>query len=260
MDLLRESFQRVRQDISSLREEIGVLKLSLIELNWKIDEMINLSKEIKSEIKLENEEKKPTNFQIIPSTHIIQIPTNPLAITTDTFPFKTLNTQKQSLSIGNKGVQTDRQTDRQTDNSTQNINKISSNQINQPSILSKLQTEYDAKPPQHDPIQNAADILDSLDALKKEIRLKFKRLTEREWSVFSTIYQLEEEKGFSDYKSIAERLKLTESSIRDYVARLLEKGISLDKIKLNNKTLQFKISPSLKRVATLPTIMQLRDL
>ena len=103
-------------------------------------------------------------------------------------------------------------------------------------------------------------MLKSLDNIKKEIRQKFKKLTEQEWLVFSTIYQLDEEMGHSDYRILAERLKLTESSIRDYVARLMKKGIPVDKIKLNNKNIQLNISKSLKQIASLPTIITLRDL
>jgi hypothetical protein len=51
---------------------------------------------------------------------------------------------------------------------------------------------------------------------------------------------------------------LTESSIRDYIGRLIKKGIPLDKVKINNKTIHISISQNLKKVATLPTILQLR--
>ncbi len=78
--------------------------------------------------------------------------------------------------------------------------------------------------------------------------------------IFSMIYQLEEEKGAPDYKTIAIKLKLTESSIRDYVGRLIKKGIPVEKEKINNKTIQLKISNNLKKIVNLPTIMQLRDL
>ena len=136
-------------------------------------------------------------------------------------------------SIGNEGVPTDRQTDRQTQNT--------------PEI-------------QKNPVDNAIEILDSLDSIKKEIRLKFRRLTDQEMLIFSTIYQLEEENGHTDYKTVSEKLKLTESSIRDYVGRLIKKGIPVEKTKINNKSIQLKISENLKKITNLPTIMQLRDL
>ena len=134
------------------------------------------------------------------------------------------------ISIGNQGVQTNRQTDKQTNRQTENT------------------------------LDNAFEILDKLDSLKKEIRLKFKRLTNQEMRVFSAIYQLEEEKGHSDYKTLSKKLNLSESSIRDYIRRLLVKEIPLDKIKVNNKEVKINISQSLRKMASLNTIIKLRSL
>ena len=111
-----------------------------------------------------------------------------------------------------------------------------------------------------DSFDNAIKILDSLDNIKKELRLKFKRLTDQEILVFSTIYQLEEEKGFSDYRSLSKKLGLTESSIRDYVSRIILKGIPVEKKKINNKSIQITISSNLKKIASLQTILQLREI
>ena len=71
------------------------------------------------------------------------------------------------------------------------------------------------------------------------IRLKFKRLTEQELLVFSKLYQLDEEMGHSDYKTLSQKLNLTESSIRDYIGRLIKKGIPVVKNKINNKNIHF---------------------
>ena len=115
------------------------------------------------------------------------------------------------------------------------------------------------KSPQN-PIDDAAKILDSLDSIKKEIRLKFKRLTSQEMLVFSTLYQIEEEKGSIDYKALSQRLQLTESSVRDYVGRLIKKGIPVEKKRINNKTILLSVSSNLKKITSLSTIIQLRDL
>ncbi len=145
--------------------------------------------------------------------------------------FKPLKHQNSLISTGNEGVPTDRQTDRQTDRHK------------------KINT-----------INEAAEILDSLDNVKKELRLKFKQLTDQEIIIFSTIYQLDEEIGFSDYKTLSKKLSLTESSIRDYVGRLIKKGVPVEKNKINNKNIYLKISENLRRVVSLPTILQLRGL
>ena len=146
------------------------------------------------------------------------------------------------ISTGNGGVPTDRQTNTQTDQQTEKSSYNIKNSL------------------QGDSINDAVHILESLDNIKKEIRLKFKRLTEQELLVFSTIYQVSEEEGHTDYKNLSERLNLTESSIRDYIGRLIKKGIPVEKVKINNKTIQLSISQNLKKVVSLSTIIQLRSL
>ena len=171
----------------------------------------------------------PAHTQINP-IHPQENPTVYDNIPANPFFFKSSNTGNLRISTGNQGVPADRQTNQQTDRQIENS------------------------------IENAAEMLKSLDNLKKEIYQKFKKLTEQEWLVFLTIYQFDEEKGYSDYRVLAEKLNLTESSIRDYVARLINKGIPLDKVKLNNKNIRLNISQSLKQIASLSTLLYLRDL
>jgi hypothetical protein len=215
MDSIKEAFQKVRKDMDSLKEEIASLRLNLREINEKLLDILN----------------KPS-----PSNNPLN-PTNPTHNPTDNMPFKPLKAQNMPISIGNRGVPTDKQTDKQTDQHTQNELKISKNTI-----------------------ETASEILSSLDNIKKEIRLQFKGITEQEMLVFSTIYQLDAESGFSDYRILAQRLKLTESSIRDYVGRLIKKGIPVEKKKVNNKIIQLSISENLKKIASLSTILKLREL
>ena len=232
MDFIKEAFQKVKQDIDFLGQEINFLRSSLIETREKMIEMCEIITQINKKIDYFDKNSSmssPTDKTIIPtiSTHS----------STDNLPLKALNSQNMPISIGNQGASTDRQTDRQTDTREENKSKNKENSID-----------------------DAVEILNSLDNLKKEIRLKFKRLTDQELLIFSTIYQLDEERGYSDYQTIAKKLNLTESSIRDYVGRIIKKGISINKNKINNKNIQLSIPQNLKKIATLSTILQLRDL
>jgi predicted transcriptional regulator len=225
MDLIKESFQRVKEDISSLQNELNNLKKELFETREKLIEICEIMQKISEKV-----EKRP-------STHNQENKTLRQHASTHSLPLEPLKPQNIGISTGNQGVSTDRQTDRQTHRQTQKTPENSQNTF-----------------------ENALEILDSLDDLKKEIRLKFKRLTDQEILIFSTIYQIEEEKGYANYKSVSEKLDLTESSVRDYVGRLIKKGIPVDKKKINNKQIQLNISQNLKKIATLPTILQLRGL
>jgi len=229
MDDVKNAFQKVKQDIDSIKNELGFLKKSLDETREQMISICEITKEIS--------EKIPQNTPNQASTQDYLIPASLTHPSTHNMPLELLKDQNIGISTGNQGASTDRQTHQQT----QKTPKISENT------------------PENS-IDNAAKILDSLDSLKKDIRLKFKKLTEQELLIFSTLYQLDEEKGYSDYKTVADRINLTESSVRDYIGRLIKKGIPVDKTRINNKTIHLSISPNLKKVASLPTILQLRDL
>jgi DNA-binding MarR family transcriptional regulator len=218
---LRKAFQRIREDMDILKGEMLVLKGQISAISRGLSLLIEDSY---SKITPADDACFPAESSPIPAH-------NP--------SFKPLSTHNSSFSTGNEGVPTDRQTNQQTDKYFQKTLKNSTN-----------------------PINSAAEMLDSLDEVRKEIRLKFKRLTGQEFLVFSTLYQMgEEDPGLElSYKTLAERLSLTESSIRDYVGRLVKKGIPIEKARLNNKNISLSVSPSLRKVAPLSAILQLRDL
>ena len=223
-DQIKEAFARAKQDIDFLGTEISQIKQEINEIKRFLDEFAT------------------STVRQITSTHPVT------STQTSTVPqeIEGLKTPNLGISIGNEGASTDRQTDRQTDNSTHNLPEI-------PSKTSELDIEQN--------IQEASEILDSLDILKKQIRLKFKLITPQEMSVFSTIYQLEEQKQQPiTYQETAIKLSLSESSIRDYVQRMINKGIPIKKQKIDNKKIVLSISKELKKIATLNTIIQLRGL
>ena len=272
MDEIKESFLRVKQDINSLKEDVSITKenlsktkkgfVDLCDVMTKFNEKIsllekqnkdlvslvssikNLIKNPKKEISSLQSQKDGKNVSYFSlKFHSFNLnksfSTDNTSFSTDNTLFKIRKDENQGISIGNGGVQTDRQTNKQT-NKQHIFSSYNKNRSNS--------------------LDSAEKALDSLDAMKKELRLKFKRLTDQEFLVFSTIYQLNEEKGYSDYKTISLRLGLTESSIRDYVRRLINKKIPLEKIKINNKEIQIKIPKNLKKIASLSTIIQLISL
>ena len=208
-------------DDEKIKEAFQKVKLDIDSLHLALN---SLKKEI-------SDLNSNLNTRQNTSTQEPEIPTVKTNSSTQNSHFKPLNHQNTPISTGNGGVPTDRQTDRQTDRHME----IST-------------------------INEAAEILDTLDSVKRGLRLKFKQLTDQEIVIFSTIYQLDEEFGHSDYKILSEKLSLTESSIRDYVGRLIKKGVPIEKKKVNNKNIQLSISPNLKKIAPLSTILQLRDL
>lgn len=232
---VKEAFTKAKLDIFNTQTELLSLKNEINELKTAISDLKNQLKSL--EIIRLNEKipiQNPTHNQESPTVGFIPTdnPTVPIEV-------KGLKYQNLDISTGNRGVPTNQQTNQQTDNPTHFYSKKSLNQQ----------------------ISDAQDILDSLDNIRKEIRIKFKTITNQEMLVFSTIYQLEQSypEGL-EYSQIASKLKLSSSSIRDYVQRLISKGIPILKIKVNNKKILLKISNELKKIATLETIIKLRDL
>ncbi len=228
-DLIKLAFEKVKQDIDFLNNEILELKISINEFKLLLNN-------------IKPPPKNTTTIRQLNSTKSVTSTDNTTDNTTVPQEIGGLKPLNLDSSIGNEGASTDRQTDRQTDNSTYKYTEDT-----QKSIESN--------------IKQASEIFESLDVLKKEIRLKFKHLTSQEMLVFSTIYQLEEQNyNQITYKQLSKHLKLSESSIRDYIQRMTNKGISIKKHKINNKQIQLSISSELKKIASLSTIIQLREL
>ena len=225
MDPIKFSFQKVKEDIESMKNQIDFLTFSLLETQNKINEFNKIIQDLliqSSFIDVQKENNTPTD---IPKN-----PTIPTDKPTDNYPFKPQKTQNLGFSTGNEGVPTDRQTNQQTNQQTNNT--------------------Y---------FGQAIEVINSLDSIKKEIKNKFKKITEQEFLVFSTIYQISEKQEYTDYKTLSEKLNLTESSIRDYIRKLMKKGIPIKKSRINNKIIQLSISEDLKKIVSLPTILQLRE-
>ena len=237
-DSIKDAFAKVKGDIFMLGNEILDFKTQVLSMKSQIESLNNSLDTIKLDIlDIKSEKTTPTDNHKKPAIPAIPTdnPTHPHEIGGLKYP-------NLDISTRNRGVPTDRQTNQQTDK-TDNYKHF-----------------YTEKPlVKH--ISDAQDILQSLDAVKKEIRLKFKQITSQEMTVFSAIYQLESQSPEGvEYRQIALKLQLSESSIRDYVQKLINKGIPVDKIRLNNKKILLKISPKLKNLATLETLIKLREL
>jgi len=223
MDLIKEAFKNIKEDILSLRNEINEIKQQIINIQIK-------------PIQNTQNNTQQTNIQTVPtqntqnnpkSTHQ---PTHIQTVPTQNNPIQTPYTHNYTISTGNEGVPTNTPTHQHTNIQTKNSD-----------------------------FRQVSDIIESLDNIKREIRLKFKQLTPQEMLVFSTLYTLEEQ-NYEEitYRILAIQINLSESSIRDYINKLIKKGIPIEKIRQNNKTIILNISKDLKNTTTLATIQDLR--
>ena len=204
----------------------------------KIKEDISSLKDEISQLKLQIEKTIPTHNPL-PTHQHTNTPTDIQAIPTYNSSIKPSYNSNSNSSTGNGGVPTHQHTNTPTHQPTHDY------------VKNALNSDF----------KEASNILESLDNIKKGIRLKFKRLTPQEMLVFSVLYSLEEQNYVNiTHKTVATQISLSESSIRDYINKLIAKGVPIDKIKQNNKTINLKISQDLKNIATLTTIQDLRNL
>ncbi len=216
----------IKDAFEKVKEDINNLYYEMRYLGTQLHELTQ-------QISKQNQEINNVKRTLETKTHPTEnqdTPSFPLDTSTDTsthnIALEAVKSPNPYISNGNKGVSTDRQTDKQTDNT---LNQVS-------------------------------EVLESLNKIKEEVRIKFKRLTNQEIAIFSLIYTLEE-KGFAvDYQLLAQHLDITESSVRDHVQRLIKKGIPIEKAKENNKKIILSISKNLKELAPLESLLKLRDL
>jgi len=242
MDPIKDAFTKVKEDFLIFKNELNDIKRELNEIQISI---LNLTK-LLGNSNLPNQSNNPTKSnlpKIPPSTHSSFNSTDSTDNSTDNltstqkYQFKPLKELKTNISIRNRGVSTDRQTIRQTDNHIEFTPEIPEKPLITPTL-----------------------ILSQLDTLKKELRFKIKKLTKQELLVFSSIYQFEDQGEEVNYAMLSEKLNLSESSIRDYTQRIINKGIPLLKEKVNNKQIILHISQDFKKLATLDTLLNLRNL
>ncbi len=246
---IKEAFKKVKEDIFSLGNEVEKIKIGLADMKNELRIVTRFLQDLR-----EKTPEKPLETLKTTPTHPTKTQTKQQIfptheeIPTDKLLSQVLKAQNTGISTGNQGVPTDKQTNRQTNR-----------QIIQ-HIIPEKKPEETQEATETNHLDKAREILDSLDALKKEVRIKIKRLTEKEMQVLSLLYSLENQGQVVDYPLLASKLSLSESSVRDYIGRLKKKGIPVDKEKINNKKIILHISKDLKKIASLDTIIKLRGL
>ena len=133
------------------------------------------------------------------------------------------------VSIGNKGVD-NRQQQTTTDNSRQHWTE------DQPEELPEENTDFDQK-----------------------IAFRFKSLTERGFSMFLAIYELGREIGEVTYTDLANKLNLTESTIRTHIHSLVNKKLPILKRKFVDRKAYLSIDGKFNSAEIIAKIIKLRQ-
>ena len=106
---------------------------------------------------------------------------------------------------------------------------------------------------------DASGIQEALQEVDQVIAHKVQSLTDREFSVFAAIVENEAEALESTYTSLADRLGLSESTVRGVANRILTKGLPVVKSRFLHKKASLALSHDLKEVYTLKKLLFLRQ-
>lgn len=108
--------------------------------------------------------------------------------------------------------------------------------------------------------QQSPTIINSqLSSLKQSLTSQFSSLTDREFSVFLSIYELESSLGEVTYTDLAKKLSLTEATVRGVVNSLISKNLPVQKERLFNKKATLTLSKEFRDLNLLSKLIKLRS-
>ena len=213
-DILKKAFSKVKEDIGVLNNRLTMLESQINLILTKLDSKIAPKTPNYNKF----EQYKPSNANI------------------------------QQSSSGNEGVQSfNHSTIKQSINNQAQKDprfdgytpQIQENYKEQTNINHSLSTQSNTRS------TNIHSL--NLQSLKKDLESRFNTLTNQEFLVFLTIYQLEEDLGRAiTYLDISKKLTLTSGCIRGYISSIIRKNLPIIKSKVNNRTITLTINPEFK--------------
>ena len=99
----------------------------------------------------------------------------------------------------------------------------------------------------------------TLKALEKDFEKQFQTLTDREFSVFMAILELEKQSGEVNYSLIANHLNLTETTVRGTANRLISKGLPVKKERYFNGKVSLMVKEDFHDLNLLNKLIRLRE-
>jgi DNA-binding MarR family transcriptional regulator len=127
------------------------------------------------------------------------------------------------------------------DLSVKKVEKISESSTGNEGVFNKQTNKQTVK-------QLNTQQLNTISDLQSDLMENFKLLTKQEFLAFLAIYQLEEELEIVRFKDVASHLNLSETSIRGYVSRLIDKNIPISKVKINNLIVNLSLLPEFRKL------------
>ncbi len=107
-------------------------------------------------------------------------------------------------------------------------------------------------------VKHSSDDLKDIK-LDQTLTFRFKSLSDREFSVFLAIYELEQEIGEVGFTELANKLKIFESTVRTVVYTLISKEIPIIKDRFFHKKVSLSIQKDFKNPKIMRELINLRE-
>lgn len=136
-----------------------------------------------------------------------------------------------------------------------------SSSIGNQGVANSQRQPTDDRPPTINDNRQRQPTVPGLIELKESLNSAFRRLTNREFSVFMAIYELDKEKGgYITYSELSLRLNISESTVRDFVNQLVRKNIPIDKCRDFNNKVSLSIKNEFKRLNLYQNLLKLKTI
>jgi DNA-binding MarR family transcriptional regulator len=99
----------------------------------------------------------------------------------------------------------------------------------------------------------------TISGIREDIQKQFSTLTDREFSAFIAIIELEKQFGEVNYSQLANHLNLTEGTVRGAINRIISKGLPVTKERVFNGKTSLFINKAFHDVGLLNKLIQLRQ-
>jgi len=244
LNFSKTSIERLMEEVRLLQEELFILKKDIEDLRLEVSHIIKPNLTHESSIGNEG----------VPADK----PTHTPTFNTPLFPVDDIYSQNSSTSpYYPADIPAHPQ---HIQEKPQHIQQRSPPQIT-PEIVEQILEKEARKSrfkPRFDKSESLSDLTGIMNTLKADLKAKFKSLTGQEFYIFSVLYTVEKSQETVTYSDLAMKTHLTSSSIRDYIQRIIRKGIPITKEKMNNKITLLKVPQELRNLATLDNLMRLR--
>lgn len=246
---LKEAFKRVKEDIYSIKTELTVLRRSFLDLETKNLPFLR---------KISETDPKPLENGELTEKYE-EFSTGNQGVNNNQQQSTTINSQRSAINNNQQQIKPAQEESIIEENESEAKIRLSGTEAkNLPSSTTwshnpsaNISTKY---------VNELSLFLKSaLERANSSLFSIFSSLTDREFSLFLTIAELEKQLPEVSFSDLSLRLSLTESTIRGSINSLINKGAPIEKKRFLNKKVSLSTTQAFKDLNLLQKLLELRN-